>query len=85
MRWSELEKEWRGQGSKLQEVLKYSKEMENILNEKNELTIEGCAKLLSNFHLGAEVAEREVELLWENCLFGRETSCKKEPTRQAIY
>jgi hypothetical protein len=36
MRWSELEKEWRGQGSKLQEVLKYSKEMENILNEKNE-------------------------------------------------
>lgn len=36
MRWSELEKEWRAQGSKLQEVLKYSKEMENILNEKNE-------------------------------------------------
>ena len=31
------------------------------------------------------MAEREVELLWENCLFGRETSCKKEPTRQAIY
>lgn len=59
--------------------------LRNILNEKNELTIEGCAKLLSNFHLGAEVAEREVELLWENCLFGRETSCKKEPTRQAIY
>ena len=49
------------------------------------MTIEGCAKLLSNFHLGSEVAEREVELLWENCLFGRETSCKKEPTRQAIY
>jgi hypothetical protein len=59
--------------------------LKNILNERNELTIEGCAKLLSNFHLGTEVAEREVELLWENCLFGRETSCKKEPTRQAIY
>lgn len=26
-----------------------------------------------------------MELLWESCLFGRETSCKKEPTRQAIY
>lgn len=26
--------------------------LRNILNEKNELTIEGCAKLLSNFHLG---------------------------------
>ena len=36
MRWIELEKEWRGQGNKLQEVLRYSKEMENILNEKNE-------------------------------------------------
>ena len=26
--------------------------LKNILHEKNELTIEGCAKLLSNFHLG---------------------------------
>jgi hypothetical protein len=33
--------------------------LKNILNEKNELTIEGCAKLLSNFHLDKEVAERE--------------------------
>lgn len=32
--------------------------LKNILNEKNELTIEGCAKLLSNFHLGKEVAEK---------------------------
>lgn len=32
--------------------------LRNILNERNELTIEGCAKLLSNFHLGSEVAER---------------------------
>lgn len=30
--------------------------LNNILNEKNELTIEGCAKLLSNFHLSKEVA-----------------------------
>jgi hypothetical protein len=34
--------------------------LRNILNERNELTIEGCAKLLSNFHLGTQVAEREV-------------------------
>ena len=59
--------------------------LDNILHEKNELTIEGCAKLLSNFSLTGNVAEREVELLWDNCLFGRETSCKKEATRQAIY
>lgn len=26
-----------------------------------------------------------MELLWDTCLFGRETSCKKEATRQAIY
>ena len=32
--------------------------LKNILNEKNELTIEGCAKLLSNFHLAKEVAEK---------------------------
>ena len=32
--------------------------LNNILKEKNELTIEGCAKLLSNFHLSKEVAER---------------------------
>lgn len=51
--------------------------LKNILHEKNELTIEGCAKLLSNFHLSKEVAEKEVELLWDTCLFGRETSCKK--------
>jgi hypothetical protein len=30
--------------------------LRNILNERNELTIEGCAKLLSNFHLGTQVA-----------------------------
>jgi hypothetical protein len=59
--------------------------LKNILYEKNELTIEGCAKLLSNFHLGKEVAEKEIEILWDNCLFGQSTSCKKEQTRQAIY
>lgn len=45
--------------------------LNNILNEKNELTIEGCAKLLSNFHLSNEVAKKEIEVLWDNCLFGR--------------
>lgn len=59
--------------------------LNNILKEKNELTIEGCAKLLSNFHLSKEVAEREIEVLWDNCLFGLETSCRKEATRQALY
>ena len=44
--------------------------LNNILKEKNELTIEGCAKLLSNFHLSKEIAEREIEVLWDNCLFG---------------
>jgi ubiquitin carboxyl-terminal hydrolase 34 len=59
--------------------------LNNILKEKNELTIEGCAKLLSNFHLSKEVAEREIEVLWDNCLFGLDTSCRKEATRQALY
>lgn len=41
--------------SEMPEVL-----LRNILHEKNELTIEGCAKLLSNFHLSGDVAEKEV-------------------------
>ncbi len=35
-RMAELEREWRTQGARLQELMKYSREMENILNEKND-------------------------------------------------
>ena len=47
---------------------------DNVLNNKNELTIEGCAKLLTNFYLKGtpyEVFER----IWNERLFNPETIC----------
>jgi predicted RNase H-like nuclease (RuvC/YqgF family) len=35
-RTAELEREWRTQGSRLQELMRYNRQMENILNEKND-------------------------------------------------
>lgn len=43
--------------------------MKNIFKSNNELTIEGCSKLLHNFNLNV-INEKEFDDLWENCLFG---------------
>ena len=56
-----------------------------ILSETNELTIEGCAKLLLTFPLCKEVIMEKVEALWDSCLFGFHTSCDSESAREALF
>ena len=55
--------------------------IQNILNQNNELTVEGCARLLCNFKLN-DVTFEKFEAIWKKCLFGpSEFACKKEQTR----
>lgn len=57
--------------NKLKEVL-----FENVLNNSNELTVEGCAKLLANFNLEGTSYET-FEKIWEERLFNPSTFNQK--------
>lgn len=58
--------------------------MKNIFTSNNELTIEGCSRLMQNFNLKS-INQKEFDNIWETCLFGEEKKAKKNPTREALY
>ena len=58
--------------------------LENILNNNNELTVEGCTKLLVNFKLD-NIPIDAFYKIWSERLFNPETICKKEQTKAILY
>ena len=58
--------------------------IEHILNNGNELTVEGCTKILCNFQLKGlpiDIFKR----VWKERLFDPKTGCKKVQTKEVIY
>jgi hypothetical protein len=53
--------------------------LRNILEEENEPTIEGCAKLLCNFEVSQLtcITPKDVENIFDKCLFGEHITCKR--------
>lgn len=58
--------------------------LENILKNTNELTVEGCAKLLCNFNL-SDIPIESFYDIWSERLFSPSTICKKEQTKSTLY
>lgn len=67
------------ESEKMREIL-----LDNILNNTNELTIEGCGKLLCNFQLNNVPLEAFLKI-WSDRLFNPSTICKKEQTKNILY
>jgi hypothetical protein len=67
------------ESEKMREIL-----LDNILNNTNELTIEGCGKLLCNFQLNNVPLEAFLKI-WSDRLFNPSTICQKEQTKKILY
>lgn len=57
---------------------------ENVRTNNNELTVEGCAKLLCNFSLEG-LSFEFFKSIWEERLFNPNTICKKKQTKETLY
>lgn len=57
---------------------------ENVSNNNNELTVEGCAKLLCNFNLEG-LSLDFFKSIWEERLFNPDTICQKKQTKDTLY
>ena len=58
--------------------------LDNILKNTNELTVEGCAKLLCNFNLSDIPIEAFYDI-WSDRLLNPTTTCRKEQTKSILY
>ena len=58
--------------------------LENILQNTNEVTVQGCAKILCNFSLNGFPIESFHDI-WSKKLFGPTTACRKEKVKSALY
>lgn len=57
---------------------------ENVSSNNNELTVEGCAKLLCNFNLEG-LSFDFFKSIWEERLFNPDTICQKKQTKDTLY